>query len=461
VFPAFYGVTRGHQRARDYRAEYDAGHLSLTARRLMDALVREHPQYTRGLRANTFMLDPGKTREFERAMAELQQGLWIVKTEERYEPTFSYRWDLLEAWLPDAVAEGRRLGRARAIERLIERFVGGAVFTNRTRPGAAVPVAGGRGHQRPRASRASRHARPPTRRSMAGPALARSRLGAAKMRLRGRRRLAIALLVVVVAAGALVGVAIRQGSPASLVARKGHLAAVEVAPGGEDAISTMSQLTLRRSTGRDVSALVRVPRGPGPIPRPLLPRWREPGAACCGVRGLDAIARHAVIVSPDYPLPARRGGWTAGAPSRCPSSCARGVRHVADILLLLDYLDSRPDVAKTRLFLVGSSLGAPAVAIAAASTRVQPRSSRSMEAGKIGALVKPRADPSRSAVASSAVRAWLLGHALALGSRRWRPSGTWPGSRRAIPNGQRCRRLPGCRGRASLRSTKRPRRRRS
>src|SRR5439155_816665 len=130
VFPAFYGVTRGRQRARDYRSEYDAGHLSFTARRLMDALVREHPQYTRGLRANTFMLDPGKTREFERAMAELQQGLWIVKTEERYEPTFSYRWDLLEAWLPDAVAEGRRLGRARAIERLIERFVAGAVFTN-------------------------------------------------------------------------------------------------------------------------------------------------------------------------------------------------------------------------------------------------------------------------------------------------------------------------------------------
>jgi len=130
VFPAFYGLTRGRQRARDYRAEYAAGHLTLTARRLMDTLTREHPQYTHGLRANTFMLDAARTREFERAMAELQQGLWIVKTEERYEPTFSYRWDLLEAWLPDAVAEGRRLARARAIERLIERFVAGAVFTN-------------------------------------------------------------------------------------------------------------------------------------------------------------------------------------------------------------------------------------------------------------------------------------------------------------------------------------------
>jgi len=130
VFPAFYALVRGRQRARDYRAEYAAGHLSVTARRLMDTLVREHPQYTHELRANTFMLDPARTREFERAMGELQQGLWIVKTEERYEPTFSYRWDLLEAWLPDAVAAGRRLVRARAIEQLLERFVAGAVFTN-------------------------------------------------------------------------------------------------------------------------------------------------------------------------------------------------------------------------------------------------------------------------------------------------------------------------------------------
>src|SRR5262245_9088601 len=129
VFPAFYALVRGRQRARDYRDEYAAGRLSQTARRLMDALVREHPQYTRDLRANTFMLGPHRTREFERAMAELQQGLWIVKTEERYEPTFSYRWDLLEAWLPEAVKAGRRLSRERALEHLIGRYAAAVVFT--------------------------------------------------------------------------------------------------------------------------------------------------------------------------------------------------------------------------------------------------------------------------------------------------------------------------------------------
>ncbi len=129
VFPAFYALVRGRQRARDYRAEYEAGHLSLTARRLMDALVEDHPQDTRELRANAFLLEPRHTREFERAMAELQQGLWIVKVEERYEPTFSYRWDLLEAWLPEPVADGRRLGRDAAVEHLIARYLGGAVYS--------------------------------------------------------------------------------------------------------------------------------------------------------------------------------------------------------------------------------------------------------------------------------------------------------------------------------------------
>jgi hypothetical protein len=129
LFPMFYALVRGRQRARDYRVEYEAGRLSHTARRIMDAMLEEHPQYTRELRGNVFMLEPGKTREFERAMAELQQGLWLVKREERYEPSFSYRWDLLEAWLPDEVAEGRRLSRGAAVAGLIERYTRGAVFT--------------------------------------------------------------------------------------------------------------------------------------------------------------------------------------------------------------------------------------------------------------------------------------------------------------------------------------------
>ena len=133
LFPAFYALVRGGQRARDFLAEYRAGRMSATAKRLMDSFFRESPQYTRGLRADTFMLESSKTREFERAMGELQQGLWIVKTEERYGPSFSYRWDLLERWLPEQVGEGRGLARPAALDRLLVRYLQGAVYSTPAR----------------------------------------------------------------------------------------------------------------------------------------------------------------------------------------------------------------------------------------------------------------------------------------------------------------------------------------
>ena len=101
--------------------------MSATAKRLMDSFFRESPQYTRGLRADTFMLEAGRTREFERAMAELQQGLWIVKTEERYEPSFP------TAGPHRALAARcrRRVAGARPppLDRVIARYLDGAVYS--------------------------------------------------------------------------------------------------------------------------------------------------------------------------------------------------------------------------------------------------------------------------------------------------------------------------------------------
>ncbi|OLB96495.1 MAG: hypothetical protein AUH30_12735 [Candidatus Rokubacteria bacterium 13_1_40CM_68_15] len=236
------------------------------------------------------------------------------------------------------------------------------------------------------------------------------------MNPRARRRLVVALLVVAVAAGALAGAAAWQGSPASLVARKGRLIAAEVTPAGEDAISTMSQLTLRRSTGRPVTALVRVPRGPGPHPAAVLLGGVNRGRRVAGVRGLDAIARHAVIVSPDYPLPAQRGGWEGWRAITMPFRLRPAAFDtVADILLLLDYLESRQDVAPTRLFLVGSSLGAPAVAIAGGIDTRPAAVVALYGGGRIGALLGHALAHPDQPSPHPPWRAWLLGHALALG----------------------------------------------
>lgn len=231
-----------------------------------------------------------------------------------------------------------------------------------------------------------------------------------------RRRLFVVLLGLGVGIGALVALAIGQGSSASLIARKGRLVGAEVTPAGEDAISTLSDLTLRSSTGETVTALVRVPRGAGPHPATVLLGGIKRGRHVAKVSGLDAIARHAVIVSPDYPLPARRSAWEGwGAVTMPMRMRPAAFDTVADILLLLDYLESRRDVASARLFLVGSSLGAPAVAIAGAIDARPAAVVALYGGGRIGELVSHALAHPDQRSPHPRWRAWLLGRALALG----------------------------------------------
>src|SRR3972149_12151246 len=96
---------------------------SRQAKVVMGALHEMHPQYTPELRATCRLKAPEHTREFERAMGELQRGLWIVKTEERYEPSFSYRWGLLDDWLEEQVFAARELERAEAVDRLVRKHI--------------------------------------------------------------------------------------------------------------------------------------------------------------------------------------------------------------------------------------------------------------------------------------------------------------------------------------------------
>ena len=61
LFPAFYALVRGRPaRARLPRPSTRRAASRSTAKRIMDSLVRESPQYTRGLRAECFMLEPAQ-----------------------------------------------------------------------------------------------------------------------------------------------------------------------------------------------------------------------------------------------------------------------------------------------------------------------------------------------------------------------------------------------------------------
>lgn len=123
MFPAFVTLIRDGRRSGDYLFDYRDGRLSRPARQLMDTLMEMHPLETGELRRRAGLGSATQTSEFERAMAELQRKLWVVKVEELYEPTFSYRWDLLDHWLPEQVRRGDELSRDEAILQVVEAYL--------------------------------------------------------------------------------------------------------------------------------------------------------------------------------------------------------------------------------------------------------------------------------------------------------------------------------------------------
>src|SRR5215469_15483731 len=166
-----------------------------------------------------------------------------------------------------------------------------------------------------------------------------------------------------------------QGTASGLLGRKGRLQQVSSLPVGADGVSELFDLTLRSSTGEVVRAMLRVPRGGSPP---------YPGVVLVGL-----------------------GLLAAG-----PRLRTAALDLVAQVSLQVDYLLSRRDVARDRVFLVGSSFGAPAVVIAGG---VDPRPAAVIAlygGGHVGSLVSHVLTLGRGGI--SPWQASLAGHGLAL-----------------------------------------------
>jgi fermentation-respiration switch protein FrsA (DUF1100 family) len=233
-------------------------------------------------------------------------------------------------------------------------------------------------------------------------------------RLRARR-LALGAVAGAAALLGLWGAAVYQGSATALAARKGELQAVEASPRGQDPVSTFEELTLRSSTAAEIHALIRVPRAGGTrMPAAVLMGGIKRGRRIVTAPGLEEIARQAVVVSADYPLKLDRRafrGLTALDTFRRLRPAA--LDSVVEVMLLLDYLERRPDVDASRLFLVGGSLGAPVVTVAGA---VDPRPAAVIVlygGGALGSLITHTLEHPAQDRPYPPWAAWLAGRGLA------------------------------------------------
>jgi hypothetical protein len=123
LFPAFCALVREGKGSGDYILDYRQGRMTRAAVHILEVLNEGGVLATPDLRKAAAMHGAERTAEFERAMAELQRGLWIVKVEEVYDPDFYYRWDLLDNWLPKPLAAARSLGRKEAIQSLLAAYL--------------------------------------------------------------------------------------------------------------------------------------------------------------------------------------------------------------------------------------------------------------------------------------------------------------------------------------------------
>ena len=128
-FANVFALVRGDKGSGDYLVDYRNGELSRAAFRILDALHEHGAQYTPDLRRRAALGAAEATSAFERAMAELQRRMWVVKTEERYDPSFSYRWDLLDEWMPDETKRARDISREDAAYGILRRYLEAAFYT--------------------------------------------------------------------------------------------------------------------------------------------------------------------------------------------------------------------------------------------------------------------------------------------------------------------------------------------
>jgi hypothetical protein len=138
-FPDFYAL-HGPAHDEQYLYDYEAGRLSRAAKQIMDVLVEDHPLTTKELKRRTH-LDASRSRAiFDQAIAELQRKLSITMIEARYEPTFTYVWDLLETWLPEPVARGREILRHEAVYRLTRQYLSVVYYASLTQTERVVGI---------------------------------------------------------------------------------------------------------------------------------------------------------------------------------------------------------------------------------------------------------------------------------------------------------------------------------
>ncbi|HOG46141.1 MAG TPA: hypothetical protein PLJ35_16885 [Anaerolineae bacterium] len=127
--PHFYALSTNYGELDDYLEEYAEGRLSAEAKWVYEALLNGGPQSTTRLRKTAGLEGKANMLRFDRALAELQAGLKIVKVgiSDANAWGYCYVYDLLLRQYPDVAAQARGIASVQAEDALALKYLESAV----------------------------------------------------------------------------------------------------------------------------------------------------------------------------------------------------------------------------------------------------------------------------------------------------------------------------------------------
>ncbi len=123
--PHFYALSPNYGDLDDYLAEYEEGRLSAEAKWVYEAILRGGPQSTTRLRKGAGLEGRANMVRFDRAIAELQAGLKIVKVgiSDANAWGYCYIYDLVLRQYPELAAQARAIPSTFAEDTLLLRYL--------------------------------------------------------------------------------------------------------------------------------------------------------------------------------------------------------------------------------------------------------------------------------------------------------------------------------------------------
>jgi hypothetical protein len=125
VIPYFYALSDRVGEADDYRLAYEDGHLTYESLRVADALLKNGPQHTIQLRRLSHLSASQSKSRFNKAISDLQRGLWIVPVGVARAGAWHYAfiYELFDRWFMNITAQARPITLAEARTELARRYL--------------------------------------------------------------------------------------------------------------------------------------------------------------------------------------------------------------------------------------------------------------------------------------------------------------------------------------------------